>query len=929
MTTPIAENALMRLLDGGATLITANSRLPIDLRRRHGAWHGAQCVWTTPAILPLTRWLEEAVDEAILAGRLPVDAASLRILSAFEERVLWERAIGEVEHGALMDLQSLATAAQDANTLTRIWDIRFDPLLSTEESRHFERWRQAFEATCQRHGVLDASRATAQHLAWLAEGRLAAPHKAILAGYTELGPLEKAFCAAVETAGGQVFQLMDDSRAERLRVQPCRDARAEVLAAAAWAAKLLEANAPALSPTGPHPQPTEGREERSESLRDGNRPALRLSIVVPDLAKLRMPLIRALDAELQPESAWNADSPRRLLNFSLGVPLSAYPLVATALDLLAVLASPGKVELALLCRLLRSPHWSNWVGDQDARGRLEWHLRREGSAWTGLEHAAFRAGATGASACAAHLEQLAALKKEAGRRRDGREWAALLPAWLESLGWPGSRSLDSDEHQTLATFSTQMEGLAGLDGLHPAGRLSTWRSLLARQCRERVFQPQTRHRAWVEVLGLLEAVGQRFDGLWVMGLTDMVLPAAPRPNPLIPPTVQRELDLPHASPEREQAFARALLQSLVSAAPEVVLSHPAFEGDSELRPSPLLAALGVPAALFEPAPANLPPPAPLESLRDDFGPPLAPEPPLRGGSQVLAVQAQCPLAAFVRFRLGAEALKVPSPGPDASQRGTLLHLALAALWRDLGSQAKLLTLNEAGARAAIEAAVASALASFEEQNPGLMGERLAALESARLSRLILHWLDFEEARPPFAVVAVEQERVVALQGLGLKLTLDRLDRLEDGSLVVLDYKTGKPQLGEWVGPRLLSPQLPLYAREVAAEAAGNSIAGVGFARLKVGESEFLSTTRSADLLPGAHVPGEQAGRRRNPFLDFPDFDALLATWSSQLDGLAGEIQSGYGANQAWVDDSRLRWLDAWPVLRRTGLKDEETEEVAE
>ena len=900
--TPITEEDLMPLLEGGATVITANSRLPTDLRRRHGSWHSGRggAVWSTPSILPLADWLDGAVTDAILAGRLPADAAATRVLSAFEERVLWEGAIDEVEHGALMDLQSLASAAQDAHALTCTWGISFDPQFATEESRHFERWRRAFETACRRHGVLDAGRAAARQLAWLAEGQLAPPRRAVLAGYTELGPLELAFQAAVEAGGGQVFQLADGARSADLRVQACRDDRAEVLAAARWAASRLAGGA-----------------------------TPRLAIVVPDLARLRTPLIRALDAELQPEAAWSAEAPHRLLNFSLGVPLSAYPLVATALDLLTLAASPGKVELPQLCRLLRAPHWSHWNGERDARGRLEWRLRRQGSAWVSLEHAALQARACGASACAGHLEHLATLKKEAGRRRDGREWSALLPAWLEGCGWPGVRPLDSDEHQTVAAFSGLLEGLAGLDGLHPAGRMSTWRGLLARQCRERVFQPQTRHRAWVEVLGLLEAVGQRFDGLWIMGMSDTVLPAAPRPNPLIPPAVQRQLGLPHASPEREQAFARALLGALVGAAPEVVLSYPAFEGDSELRPSPLLAPLAFPAPLFEPPPPLLPPLAPLEHIQDDFGPALAPETPLKGGSQVLAVQAQCPLAAFVRFRLGAEALKEPSAGPDASQRGILLHLALAALWTALGSQARLLELNEAGARAAVEAAVASALATFEAQQPGLLGERLAALEAARLTRLILHWLDFEEARPPFEVLAVEEKKAVTLQGLSLNLTLDRLDRMEDGSLVVLDYKTGKPQLGEWVGPRLLSPQLPLYAREVAAETPGGVIGGVGFARLKVGESEFLSATRSAERLPAAFVPGEAAGRRKNPFIDFPDFDALLSTWSGQLDGLAAEIQAGYGANQAWVDDSKLRYLDAWPVLRRTGLKEDEAEDVTE
>jgi hypothetical protein len=65
----------------------------------------------------------------------------------------------------------------------------------------------------------------------------------------------------------------------------------------------------------------------------------------------------------------------------------------------------------------------------------------------------------------------------------------------------------------------------------------------------------------------------------------------------------------------------------------------------------------------------------------------------------------------------------------------------------------------------------------------------------------------------------------------------------------------------------------------------------------------------------AHQP---AGRRRNPFIDFADLPAVLAHWNTQLDTLAQELASGFAANQSWVEDSALRWQDAWPLLRRVG-----------
>ena len=43
------------------------------------------------------------------------------------------------------------------------------------------------------------------------------------------------------------------------------------------------------------------------------------------------------------------------------------------------------------------------------------------------------------------------------------------------------------------------------------------------------FQPQRDPSARLDVLGLLEAEGGYWDGVWVLGLTDDVLPASPKP----------------------------------------------------------------------------------------------------------------------------------------------------------------------------------------------------------------------------------------------------------------------------------------------------------------------------------------------------------------------------------------------------------------
>ncbi|MCR2540459.1 hypothetical protein NSP57_24095, partial [Salmonella enterica] len=73
-------------------------------------------------------------------------------------------------------------------------------------------------------------------------------------------------------------------------------------------------------------------------------------------------------------------------------------------------------------------------------------------------------------------------------------------------------------------------------------------NLLQSVARSAAFQPQRDPLARLDVLGLLEAEGGFWDGVWMLGLTDDVLPASPKPNPLLPLAVLRQAKAPRATP---------------------------------------------------------------------------------------------------------------------------------------------------------------------------------------------------------------------------------------------------------------------------------------------------------------------------------------------------------------------------------------------
>jgi ATP-dependent helicase/DNAse subunit B len=131
-----------------------------------------------------------------------------------------------------------------------------------------------------------------------------------------------------------------------------------------------------------------------------------------------------------------------------------------------------------------------------------------------------------------------------------------------------------------------------------------------------------------------------------------------------------------------------------------------------------------------------------------------------------------------------------------------------------------------------------------------MPSRYLELEAKRLTRLVTEWLDFESTRVDFAVVETEAKHTVELAGLTFDLRLDRTDRLDDDSLLVIDYKTGPVATKSWDLPRPDDVQLPLYAGFALKE--DDLLGGLVFAKIRSNDPSFAGYIGDpqATLLPG-------------------------------------------------------------------------------
>lgn len=824
--------AVIAALQAGATLVTANQRLARHLALEYGAVQQAQGaqVWEAPDILPWPQWLERFWHESF--GLLDRDSPQL-LLNDFQELTLWEEAIAAQEE-PLLQVPAAARGAREAWRLLHAWRLAIarEQENASEDVRAFARWTKTYLQRCTTRDWLDSARLPDAVRRAFEAGRITPPSALILAGFDELTPQQEELLNQLRASGTQITLLAPGSAPKQVVSIGVDDREAEICAAAAWARAALESG------------------------------KTRIGVVVPDLAAQRAGLVRQFDEALIPDALYPGADPVRPYNVSLGEPLADRPVIHIALLILEF--GTGTLPIARLGTLLRSPFLIGATHEAGARAQLDALLRQAGEETISIStllrrtpslslHTQLRAWR---DAIPARSQQLAP-----------SAWSEQFANLLKLAGWPGDASLDSNNHQAVVAWRELLARFAAQDlvstRLHYAEALAT----LRRMASERVFQPQT-PAAPVQVLGLLEASGLDFDSLWVMGLDDESWPPSPRPNPFLPLDLQRAHGIPHASAERELEFARRLTERLAASAGNVVFSYPLNAGDEKRRASPLLQAYAQATPDFPSPQASLASrifaARRLETLVDEQAPVLPLGSVVKGGTRLFQYQAACPFRAFATLRLDARTPEEPQPGLDAKARGMLLHWALEALWKTLGSHAALCAISEDSLLAAIRNAVNNAMEMLARDRSQTLSGRFREIETLRLVRLLRAWLEQEKARAPFQVVAAEQKKTIELGGVVIEGRIDRVDQLDDGARVVIDYKTGQTSIKSWEGERPDEPQLPLYAVHLRRE---QPVAAALFAQLRAGALGFNGRAQRADIAPKVKPVGETD-----------------AAWVAQLDG---------------------------------------------
>jgi len=869
------ERELYNAAVSGAVVVTVNRRLARTLSddyARRQKESGLK-VWERPQINTFDGWLRGCVAAVGEDGFL---------LTGIQADCLWQQIIrADLAKSGMALMQVQTTAKMVAQAHRSLHDAACaesynfnspdlidahpnstDSLLSptyylSPECKSFLRWQTQFVTWCKKRDWIDPASLSAYVSTLFRTGMIHAPQRLLVYGFDQLNAAQTALFAQLQHLGTVVDIVNPPVEvSDNVTCVECGDESSEIAAAARWSRLQLE------------------------------RRVGTVAVVVPDLTRVHAQVERIFAAELKltryPELV-----PVANFNVSLGMPLIQHGMITTALMLLSV---PDEVDFETISYLLRSPWLNHGVSAAATRAHFESWLRKRNVHKISLKSltnlCCRRMGHD--DSFLRLLEQLILCR---GERSDKSliYWADYFADLLNGAGWPGERALSSDDYQVLMAWREKLlPAFVSLNVIHPPTDFSTAVALLKSVAKEHLFQPQAQDDR-LQVVGLLESAGLHFDAMWVTGLTDGVLPGQVQYNPFLPVELQRKHQMPHSSIEHENHYAKLTLQRLLSSAEQVILSYPAAAENVSLAPSPFIQYPIEQYDAFYPAECvasqqtlnNT-----IEHVCDEVGAALVVaedtgDVEIRGGTSVLKEQSLCPFRAYIHHRLRVRALESPQPGLDGRMRGNLIHKVLELFWRQVSSQQQLCALGEDKLRNLVTQVTARVLG----QQLGADNAELLPLEVQRLSTLLFTWLSqYEISRSPFTIVSLEQRRPVCIGALKFDVIPDRIDRLGDGDLVVIDYKSSLVSNADLVGEKLLEPQLPIYALYGVEDDLNAPVATV-FAQIRAGECAFKGVACADGLIAGVKGVAKSGSGKRQIF----DWTELLDDWRRQLHELSEDF----------------------------------------
>ena len=832
-----------------------------------------------PGIYSLNRWLKKEYQEFCMIG--PIGKV-FNIMNGIEERLLWEKIIKtglKSQNFLKTQIDGITEKVISADSLIRENIISKDELKQNEtyqEIRDFNEWSNQFNDYCLDNKLLSRNGFIEYFIKKQKEFGIIDNRELLLVGFDDNSPLyENLINALKERNELKNFKTQKEKLKKQRKIE-CENVEDEIKEVIKWI------------------------KENSKK---------KLLIISPALSRFQIKLQNEIDREIQPDiySEYNKNN---IYNSNLKRPLSNEPIITAAISLLK-LNSPHYIKPKLI---YESILFNNWIDSEDYRYREQLgnyikdkklpkmsinslkKLIENDSKLKGLKLDSL-------------TKTLILIEKNQAlwsKKKDLNEWITLTEEYWIETKVNKINNLLSFEINNINSLFKSLNQLKNNKIIDYSLTFEEYWEILFTQL-ENSPAPKEANDFDIDINGFAENPIKKYDAVWLMNMNANLWPGKTEFNPFIPKKLQKKY---HIFDEiHVKKIDKIRLNRLNGFGSDITISYSKKDVETLLIPTPgYFDKLKVEEIISKAK--EIDNKKHLEKIKDHKAPEiLGTDIKVSGGFRCLENFQVCPAWSFYENRLHARPYQEDDQEEISKMsRGNLIHELLEKFWKDHKNSINLAKMSEKVLKKNIEILIHDVMSSYQLNKPYISPSQIK-LEGDYFKNLLYQWLCYEKLeRPRFSVIESEQKYLVKIGQINFNVKIDRIDQYEDGSRLLIDYKTGSEvPVSQWKKSPITSLQMPIYIVFTGIE--NISAAGIGYVHNNdvklVGLSSYAQEPIDGTITAFSK---EKLKTHEDQWSD------LLASWEVDIYKLASGYLSG-DARVIYNKEDELKYCSVKPLLR--------------
>ena len=830
-----------------------------------------------PAIFSLNRWMQKEYQEFCMIG--PINE-NYNIMNGIEEKLLWERIIKnspENKDFQKKQIDEITEKVISAERIIREYRINKNELKKNEtylEIRDFNEWRNQFNNHCIKNKLFSRHSFIEFFIEKQKEYKIIDNQELLMVGFDDNSPLYQELINALTEKNKVKDYKNQEGKVKRRQKIECDNVEDEIKKVIQWIKKNSEK---------------------------------KLLIISPALSRFQIKLQNEIDRQIQPD-IYKEYNKNNIYNSNLKRPLSSEPIITAAINLIK-LNHPHHIKPKLIYESLLFNNWIDAEGYKD-REQLANYINDKKLpeiSINSLKRLIKNDSKIKDLNLNSLIDTLILIGKNQAlwsKKKGIYEWINLTEQYWNEIKFSKTNNLLTFEISNINSLFKALNQLKNNKIIDYSVKFEEYWEILFTQLAS-IPAPKGVNDFLIDINGFAENPIKKYDAIWLMNMNTNFWPGKTEFNPFIPKKLQKKY---HIFDEIYiNKINKVRLNRLDSFGSDITISYSKNDGQTSLIPTPgYFAKLKVEkTSLKEKEVDNK---KYLEEIEDHIAPEiLGTDIDVSGGFRCLENFQVCPAWAFYENRLHAKPFQEDDHEKiSRKSRGNLMHKLLERFWKKHKSSITLANMSEKVLLNNIEILIHEVMSSYQVVKPHVSPSQIK-LESDYFKNLLYQWLCYEKTeRPSFSVIETEKKYSVKIDRINFNVKIDRIDQYEDGSRLVIDYKTGgEAPISQWKKSPITSLQMPIYIAFTSVKKI--SAAGIGYIHNKDVKLVGLSSYAQEPIDGGL----KDCSTSKK---DEDQWQCLINSWCVDIHKLASNYLSG-DASVIYTKEDEFKYCAVKPLLR--------------